>query len=414
VAFPPLLEGSPPPHGWRAAEDNGRVDAVVISAALPGPTLSRLLLLREKADPLLPVVSLVPTNQTGMDEPGLETPWDCARAIQARLRQIPDSVRHSANPEDLLLARLYSRENDLQPAYDSGVPECLRYPAAGLMTGVAETALRLESKGLLSRQFFDRFHTCVDCGSARLSVREECHKCRSADLREEVMVHHFRCAHIGPESQFRSGVKYECPKCGQALRHIGLDYDKPGSVSICNTCSAVSDSAAIGFKCIDCGSHHDTAQVPCRDWFSFRLTPHGVQSLLQGQAAISSQGRLAAFDLLLEQAIRENREFKTPYQLVRLSFANGPAIRAEDRRLWDMTLNLVQDALHSALREVDVFRYEGDFSVLILMPHSNERSVQKALSFVGKRLDDLLKVDPGAQYEILDPGAVRGLRNEAA
>jgi hypothetical protein len=309
---------------------------------------------------------------------------------------------------------LYSRDTDLQPAYDSSAPDYVRYPAAGLMTGAAETALRLEANGLLSRQFFDRIHTCADCGSARLLVREECHKCRSANLRDDIMVHHFRCGHIGPESQFRSGIKFECPKCGQGLRHIGLDYDKPGSVSICNACSAASDSAAVGFKCIDCGSHHDTAQVPCRDWFTFRLTALGIQSLLRGQVAVGSKGRLAAFDLLLEQAIRENREFKTPFQLVRLSFANGPAIQAEDRRLWDLTLNLVQDALHSALREVDVFRHDSDFSVLILMPHSNEKDAQKALAFMDNRLNDLLKVDPGAQFEILDPTTVRELRNEAA
>jgi hypothetical protein len=231
-----------------------------------------------------------------------------------------------------------------------------------------------------------------------------------------MMVHHFRCAHIAPESHFRTGSDFECEKCGRALRHIGLDYDKPGSVAYCDNCGSVNDKPAVGFKCIDCGAKHDSEQVPSRDWYSFRLTPYGAQQLRTGRLAEQQALRAGpdAFHVLLEQANREAREFKIPFEVVRLTFTKADAIKAENVRLWDMTLNLVHDAVHSALREVDIVRQDQDDSFLILMPNTNEESARQAIGFVEQRLETVLKADPGLAFEIADPRQIRRIRNEVA
>lgn len=414
-AYPYLPEGYPFPADWSLAKAGDRLDAVIFTSALPDHAAN--LILNNLADPLVPVVSFVPDGRPWLDACGSEhDAWERTRAIQMRLREISENVRQSGDPEDILMARIYTRDTALKAVHDPGHRDFVNYPAAGRLPEAAETAQRLVRHGYLTRQFFDRTHVCPQCRSARLSVREECSRCRSPNLHEEIMVHHFRCAHIAPESCFHAEGDFVCPKCGRALRHIGLDYDKPGSVAHCDNCGAVNDKPAVGFKCMDCGAQHDSEQVPSRDWFSFHLTPLAVQHLRAGGPGPNRTAWLApdSFRVLLKHAARENRAFKIPYSLVRLSFTRASAIKGENVRLWELTLNLVQDGLHSALREVDVARQDGEDAFLILMPNTDVGRARQAISFVERRLEAVLKVDPGIAFEIIDPRQFRQLQGDAA
>ena len=100
----------------------------------------------------------------------------------------------------------------------------------------------------------------------------ECSACRSADVEEESIVNHFRCAHQALERHFTQGEALICPKCRRLLRHFGVDYDRPGTATVCRACDHVDAEAAIGFLCIDCGAKIDAAVVPTRDWCAYALT----------------------------------------------------------------------------------------------------------------------------------------------
>ena len=416
AAYPPLREGFRVPSVWRSVQPGERIDAVVLTAAVPDITLN--LLLNNVADPLIPVVSFVADGRHWFDAAGLgeEATWDRAQTIQARLRELPDTVRHSSAPEDILLARMYSRDLSLAAVYDSGRRDLVCYPSAGRLSDVAEIALRLYNWGFVTRTFFDRVHCCPDCRSGHLSVREECHGCFSANIAEESLVHHFRCGHIAQESSFRSGSKFDCPKCGYGLRHIGLDYDKPGSMTRCDDCGVVNDKPAVGFKCVDCGAHHRPEAVPIKTWYSYALTSAGIQHLLAGETTAAHdlpQRGPTAFDLILEHAKREQREFKEPYQVAMITFTNQEKIERENHRLWAESMKLMTDALHSALREVDVVREEPQ-GFLVLMPRTDSNSAKRAMEFVQGRMTTILKIDPGFRYELLDTAGVRLLTHEAA
>lgn len=412
LAYPRLRDGYPLPSGWRPAMAGEPLDVVILTRAVPEHALD--LVLNNVLDALIPVISLVSDNRRCIDWADTEySALERANDIHARLRQLPERVRRSSQPEDLLLARLYSRDMPLEAVHDSSERDFVRYPVAGRMQGVGAVATRLFSRGLLTREFFDRIHICPDCRSARISVREECHTCRSAHLVEETVVHHFRCGHEAPESHFRSGRKFECPKCGLALRHIGLDYDKPGSVVHCADCDKANDQPGVGFRCMDCGAHCQSDQVPFTDWYSFRLTPLAIQCLLQGllPREFSRHAGPDAFQLILEHAIREHREFNTPYRVVRLSFPDAQAIKAKDVRLWHLTLNLLHDVLHSALREVDVVRQETDEEFLVLLPRADDNSAAKAIDDVRSRAKAVVKVDLTLHHSFIDPVSLRTLRS---
>jgi hypothetical protein len=408
------------PAGWRESQTRDEADAIILTAAIPDRMLDALL--QNVADPLVPVVSLENDRRRGIDAAGSEhVAFQRASEIHQRIQQLHPSMRRSRRSEDILLGRMFVRDADLVPMHDPTLPDFVGYPVAGRLEGVSEIALQLSNRGLLTKDFFDRLNICADCRSARLSVREECHVCRSANLHEETIVHHFRCGHEAPESHFRSGTNFECPKCGHALRHIGLDYDKPGSVVRCGGCDAVNDLPAVGLKCMDCGRHHSGEEVPTRNWYSFKLTRFGIRHLLEKRAddvvdadkyATHPHAGSDAFRVLLEQVLREQREFQSSFQVVRLSVLNADEIRAANIRLWKMSVDLIHDALHSALREVDVVRQESDDTFLLLLPRTDRRGAEVAARHIVDRCEKVLKIDARLAFTALDEVEIRSLRHE--
>jgi hypothetical protein len=139
--------------------------------------------------------------------------------------------------ERRLLSYIFVSEKPFAPRLDASQPECIRYPGCFPLEA-NYAAERLANRGLLTRRFVDRFHACTGCGSSRLNVREECASCRSPNLQETALIHHFKCANQAPEEQFRSRTHLVCPKCRGTLRHYGKDYDKPGNVLMCARCGA--------------------------------------------------------------------------------------------------------------------------------------------------------------------------------
>jgi hypothetical protein len=415
LAYPRLQDGYRFPQGWKPAEQGDPIDAVILTTVIPDYALK--IILNNIGDPLVPVVSFVADGRQCVDATGLgdHVAWARAHAIQARLRELPPSIRHSAQPEDILLARMYSRDQGLIAAHDSSSRDLVRYAVAGGLDDISEVATSLFNKGFLTRSFFDRIHCCPQCRSGHLSVREECHCCRSPNIREEVVIHHFRCAHEAPESQFRTGTSFECPKCARPLRHIGLDYDKPGSVTLCNECGSINDKPIVGFKCIDCGAHHSPDQVPAKAWYSYSLTSLAMNRILRGEASpalLSGMGP-DQFQILLEHTQREQREFGFPYQVASITFAHRDAIEAENIRLWKQSMLLMNDALHSALREVDAVQEQPN-GFLVLMPRTDPDSAVRAMEMIVNRMRTILKVDPGFQCALVDDVTARNLRNQAA
>lgn len=411
LAFPAPDTTRASPPGF-LLDPSATAEIVVLTAPVSERELTELM--HDFADPLLPVVSLVGDRHRRIDRPLApgESPWQRAAAIAARLRKLPRSARYASALDDTLLAFMYSRTQALIATYDGGSPDLVRYPFAWPAREVAEAGERLHDAGLANRAYFERVHHCPHCACARLVVREECARCRSSNLVDEVTVHHFRCAHIGPLSEFRSGRALECPKCHKELLHIGLDYDKPGSITRCGACGHVSDKPVVGFVCTDCGAHSSAEAVAVRAWHSYAPTAAGLQHVLAGAGRSALPGGPDAFDVLLGHCRRETQEFGTPFTVARLSFAHEEAIRAQDRRLWSESLGLMEDVLASALRSVDLPVRDGE-GFLVLLPRTDEAGAQAAMAQVAERARAVLSADLGLVWEVLDEVAIRRLREGA-
>ncbi len=243
------------------------------------------------------------------------------QTFRDRRRRLHREVLMSEDLAHKLIGRMFAAGVALTPVYDPSTREHFSYNALLDTTSAMRETARLQESGLLRATFFDRFPVCSHCQSARQTVREQCAKCRSANLTEEIFLHHFRCAYQGAEEEFRRGHDLVCPKCSRELLHLGADYDRPGSMMKCLSCGHAVSDAVVAFTCLDCGAQFDASDMVMRNAFSYALTERGYSFAESGRTLLGERREpLRLVELPLELILLLNGELKA-YQASRTPFA---------------------------------------------------------------------------------------------
>ncbi|TJZ59981.1 hypothetical protein FAZ15_13925 [Sphingobacterium olei] len=148
-----------------------------------------------------------------------------------------------------------------------------------------------EEQGYLKRTYFDTQHLCKSCSSGFLNYHEVCPKCHEHDLKASNLIHHFRCAYVGPETDFVAHDKLVCPKCSVQLKNVGVDYDKPGKMFTCNNqrCNHQFQEAPIQVGCVDCGTEQETYELVVKKVYQYELSEKGIQRFLFREEQVSLQ-----------------------------------------------------------------------------------------------------------------------------
>ena len=126
-----------------------------------------------------------------------------------------------------------------------------------------------------STSLLDKVNLCYECHGSYLNFSECCTKCNSLDLKTEELIHHFRCAYVGPQSDFVKDGQLICPKCDHRLKHIGIDYDKPSEIHTCKSCDHSSQETKMKAKCTDCLKENELSQIVTHNIYSFHATEKG-------------------------------------------------------------------------------------------------------------------------------------------
>ncbi|MEM7192895.1 MAG: response regulator, partial [Pseudomonadota bacterium] len=255
------------------------------------------------------------------------------RRFRDRRAELHQDIALSCDLREQLIGRLFVSGRPLTPHHSPENSWLVSYDVAVPTAEVLRAAEDLCARGLLRRDFFDRFHVCPSCDSHRLHVREECSQCRSPNLLEGQYIHHFSCAYQGLESDFRQGNRLVCPKCSQELQHFGFDYDRPGSMVVCQSCSHTASDPSVGFVCLDCGGHVDGDAAATRDIYTYTLTEAGRRVAQHGRAALGAASDALRFaDLPLELisalngAAKRYMHEQIPFTLLTITYVNEKAI----------------------------------------------------------------------------------------
>lgn len=174
--------------------------------------------------------------------------------------------RHAKEPALALLQFMHSRNKALEPRVDPTAPMAYDYALADTLLGQGTQATiatleDMEQHGILHGKPVDRVFTCPDCNSYRVPVKELCPECKSPNLSLENSMHHFRCGYVAPESEFMVRGTPICPKCHSLMRHIGVEYNRPGRFSVCHDCGHWASEPELCAWCVSCNRYHSPSEL---------------------------------------------------------------------------------------------------------------------------------------------------------
>lgn len=150
--------------------------------------------------------------------------------------------------------------------------------------------LKLIELGYMRRtRFLNKVYLCPKCQHSHILFVEVCPNCKTSDIQSQSVIHHFRCANVSPEDTYMVDGMLKCPKCGKYLRHIGVDYDRPTDIYICNSCTHHFITPDMNAICARCKETFNTAQLVPYDIYEFELTAKGIHAFASNEAYLTLQ-----------------------------------------------------------------------------------------------------------------------------
>ncbi len=400
-------------------------DAVILLKHIDPPELANVL--SEAPDPAVPIADFFGNHPVRRDFIGSLLNDESAKEMQQsitpilrRLKELPFRAAREDRPWMTLLRLAYSRDAPAKAILDPGYPLTVQYPLVGTGVGTREQLEYLAEQDLFRRRHFTRTHGCSKCGSARLHVYEACSGCGSADLADEVLIHHYRCGCQESESHFIQGDLLICPKCHRGLRHLGIDYGKPGNVVVCRGCGAANSEPLVNFVCLDCSTVTAAERATETDWYHYDLTEKGLATLRDGRLPrfepvrpLSLDPRaysLREFILLAAHEMRTSSSFRRPFTVARISFSNSDTIRHDlGLPAIDIALRHAADAAVKTLRGSDFVSTGDGPSIFIGFPGIATTDFRKFEDRIRKSILDAVVVPLALTFDIAEGDAIKDM-----
>ncbi len=249
----------------------------------------------------------------------------------------------------------------------------------------------------------DKVNVCYECQGSFLNFSECCTKCNSLDLTSEELVHHFRCAYVGPQSDFMKDEKMICPKCDHQLKHIGIDYDKPSEIHTCKSCNHSSQETKMKAKCVDCCKENELDQLStfeiCKYEPTEKLKSFATQSVQKSdfgdmQSSPSSEFlNMGAYNLLKSHESRRASSLNmAPYEMI-ISIDNVLLAQLNHGMQKALTEELSM-IIKPYLKDTDLIAVDNHKNIKILLIDYESDSEQKLVDVLHYNLNKML-VDNG-------------------
>ncbi|WP_444904862.1 hypothetical protein ACJJIU_08735 [Microbulbifer sp. CnH-101-E] len=372
---------------------------------------------------LLPVIDLTGTLGVRADLDASNTlkadPTEYGKLIDSfnfRRSQLHPDFYNPQNDDDKILARIFVSGISLTPSYQPDSRTTVCFNTLLDSETVLHECEKMMTAELLAGSFFDRRHICNGCSASQFNVREECPECRSPNLRESFYLHHFKCAYLGPEDDFRQGEYLICPKCRMEMSHFGSDYDKPGTILICNSCGKSSSETEVGFLCLNCDTHIDGDSVKTGDIFKYSLTEKAVHYLHAGHAflELTQQSPIFAglpFELIvvLNKELKDWRNNESEFALLCIKYENEYLVEQEhgNRQFFHSRNQFFQSLSHSLKKvmkgEYPVTAAKGRMEDFILVSHISQKDLYKFSEEAGQRAASSLRLDVEPILQVYGP-----------
>ena len=311
-----------------------------------------------------------------------------------------------------IIALAKTRNQGLTASVNPGAKDMISYP---LLSGIINARNELDDLSgakLLKRTFFERTQCCGDCGSARVIAREVCQHCSVPNLKEESLVHHYKCGHQGEKAEFLNGESLVCPKCNAEVRHFGVDYDMPGSVFVCHSCGESSPDPVVSFLCSDCGKTTPGEAMRERDWHHYELTTTAEVALLEGRLprlsldALTDElsGRRSPRDLAMIINLTHGvyERYEREYSLLVINTViMDEEVSATIDNVQAKVQRLVVDLLGETIRETDYLAVV-DNTIVILLPETSHENSEIMVRRLNDKINEVLGKETQASAKVVE------------
>lgn len=184
------------------------------------------------------------------------------RELRMRAQIVPPDLNNRFDPAHVV-AQNDAETQAFEPQFD---PRTCTIGFGALDSSVS----KWEADAGTRKTRVDQVLVCPDC-EAIPTFREGCGCCGSAFVEQEILLHHFACAHVGPESAFRLGGQLCCPKCRTRDLIAGADFEQITGVNRCSDCDAVlTESKMIG-HCLSCDLRFDVADAKLKTLHAYEV-----------------------------------------------------------------------------------------------------------------------------------------------
>jgi hypothetical protein len=350
--------------------------------------------------------------------------------INKRVKGIQSDIKGLNFSESLILKTtqyIYTRQKPLVPFRNRASKIGYSFPFLSGYISVNDHLQILDNLSDVKYEEYFKFKTvdkvnlCHECEGTYMNFREVCPSCNSLELKSENLIHHFRCAYIGPESDFKQEEDLICPKCDKVLRHIGIDYDKPSEINQCQTCNHQSQDVNMRASCIDCGHDMDLEHIANRAVQTLQITAAGEKIAIRGfgKKIATPQYEFKTtknffgwglFKILVGQELArlEMRSHESHLGVIQLNEAKFDFL---DEQTKDVLQKEILNIVGQYLRPVDLISYKNFSTFAFLMPECDQRLASEMKDIIDYNLKKLIgdNIDAGGgrllevEVVMLDP-----------
>lgn len=341
---------------------------------------------------------------SSMDRQAIEQLYEQFYPLHRWIDSLPPQPVGDTNLALKTLRLLASRGNETEPVMTSERLQGFSYPLIEKLFSQADQSIQqtldyLAKLNLLSPRFVTRVHQCIHCASSFLNFKETCPQCSAEDLQVDELVHHFRCAHTAPLSDYRQEGKLVCPKCEQTLKHIGVDYDKPSISYSCNSCRHSFSDPQILTSCFNCNRttapellNHAAVNAFSVSAVGENAARHGIDNLFSSvmdeRLQLVSTESFSQF-LRVEQArISRYKVSESCLMLILIDDLEQLYLKVGERA--PELFADIGEIFHRVLRLSDVITSRNDGFFVALLTETSAENGARALERLHVGIDDLL------------------------
>lgn len=253
-----------------------------------------------------------------------------------------------------------------------------------------------EERGLMQIDFQDNVHLCHNCNSGFINYRETCSKCDTHKFKTQHTIHHFVCGYVGPESDYVSGNKLECPKCDRQLRHIGVDYDKPSLVMECENGHIFQETEMKTF-CFNCQTEAKPEDLITRPINSYELTASGSEVAISGK--VKTQGEsdslegfvsLGVFKTFLKMEIERQKSTDKTSTVSYMNLMLCPKTVKKHESNFSEFINEIARVIKGQLKSSEIVTFLNDEVFLIMSPETEVSDTNQRLEQVREQTKSMI------------------------